>query len=271
MKSFQLVIGLSLLGNALLADDVKPPVIVKPPHVIVQPPVVGPIVTKKTYHLHANELAQSVDSLLATAKMKLNNHQTQSSFVEIRGIQLGFQIARTSVDLDCGTFCPDLGNGYFYVNDLNLERGDFALRSGYFELSLDMEDSGREVKGYHSVLGDDGMPDFQMNRPLLKFKAMPAVSGGKLTLSFSDANLSADIQSTGGCNIAGIDICNKIFGTDRKIEKGVEASAQNALNGGTIQTALKLAIAQWLQSQNINGNIRSVNLVGSDLQVTVDL
>lgn len=265
MKKNQIVLGLLLLTSGLVAEPVKPPIHVFP----IKPPVLDPGILKKTHHLSATDFASEVDRLLASARMKLNNHQSQSSYVSLQGVQFSFQIPRTSVDLDCGVLCPDVGNGYFYVNDVNLERADFRLRSGYFELSLDFEDSGREIKGYHSVLGDSGMPDFQMDRPLLKIKAAPTVVSGQMSLAFSGANLSADIESTGGCNIAGIDICNKIFGTDRKIEKGVETASQNAMNAGLIQNALRFAIRQYLQSRGVNGTIRAVRLVGNDLQVTI--
>ena len=265
MKALTSLLTLTLLGTVALAEPIKPPLV----PVLPKPPVLDPVVVKKTFHLNTQELAAEVDRLLATAKMRLHNHKVQGSYVQLNGLTFNFQIPRTTVDIDCGTFCPDLGDGHFYVNDVNLERADFRAISGGFELSLDLEDAGREVKGYHSLLGDDGMPDFQMDRPLLKLVSRPVLINRQLGLSFVNSNLTADIQSTGGCNIGGIDICNRIFGTNRKIEKSVEAAALNAMNGGMIQGALRFAIRQYLQSRGINGVITRVAIVGTDLQVTV--
>ncbi len=264
-NELKLGLALVLFANMTYADGglLTPAVPVKP--------VLAPVVTQRTYHLHARELATDVDRLIGSMKMKLNNHRTQSSSIQIASFTIPFQIPRAVVDIDCGTFCPDLGDGYFYVNDVNLSRADFLSRVGSFELALEFEDAGREIKGYHSLLGDDGMPDFELNRPRLSLTALPNLVSGQVTLLFSNAKLSADIHSTGGCNIGGVDICNKIFGTDRKVEKGVEGASQNALNGNLVQAALKTAISQFLRSRGVNGTIIRVGLAGEDLQVTVRL
>lgn len=221
-----------------------------------------------TVRVRAASVAQAVDQYLGSLKMRLNNHQTQSSSIQIGGLSLNFNVPRTTVDIDCGTFCPDLGDGHFYLNDINLSSADFSWASGAFLLSLAFEDAGREIKGYHSVLGDNGMPDFDMSGIRLGVKASPTLVSGQLSLGFYGARLDADTTATGGCSIGGIDVCNKIFGTDRKIQKGVEKAAFDTLNGSLVQTALRAGIRQYLQSVGVERQIVGVRIEGSDLVIS---
>jgi hypothetical protein len=116
------------------------------------------------------------------------------------------------------------------------------------------------------------MPDFDMRDIKLELATMLRPStAGQLTMAFSGAKLNADINSTGACHIGGIDICNSLFKTDRKIQRAVENSSQSALNGALVQTILTQALTGFLHQQNVQGKVVSVTVVGDDLDiVTVD-
>lgn len=220
------------------------------------------------YRIKGVDLARSLDTTLTSMKMKMNNYQSQSSFIELLGFSLPFQVQRTVVDIDCGTFCPDLGNGYFYLNDINLKSSDVTFEQNYLKFKFNFEDAGREIKGIHSALGDNGMPDFQMDQLALSVKAFPRLTPqSKLALSFYGSDLDANIQSTGGCNIGGIDLCNKIFGTDRKIQKGVEGAATTALNSSVVQSAVSLGVQRYLDSIGATAQLLSVQVVGGDIVI----
>jgi len=221
-------------------------------------------------HVRINQFVSGMDQSLATTKMKLNNHKVQSSFIEVGGRRLGFQIPRTVIDIDCGLLCPDLGDAYFYLNDINLKRADLRYDGGgNFALVLEFDDVGREIKGYHSKLGDNGVPDFNMRSIRLDVFGKLIANGGRLTMQFSRAHLNADIQSTGGCNIVGIDICNKLFGSSRKIQKATEAAAVSAMNNGLVRLGIGLATQSYLRSVGIEGTIQSVQIQGNDLILTM--
>ena len=221
------------------------------------------------HHIRGTTFASEVQQRMSGMKLKLNNHNGQTSFVEVGGFQLRFDIARTTVDIDCGTLCPDLGDGHFYVNDVSLQRANLGFGGSDFTLTLAFEGSGREVKGYHNKLGDDFMPDFQLNNLRLNFRARPKLtSSGDMSLEFSSPKMDAAIQATGGCKISGIDVCNKIFGSNRRIQKSVESSALGALNGSRIQSGLAAVLKLYLQSKNITGKILGVGVQNADLLIT---
>jgi hypothetical protein len=255
----------SLTLLALPPEGVFPVRPVRPP--VVKPPVVTPVPTK-IFRLSLHELAQMVDAKLNGLGLRMHNYQSQGSYVQWGTTKLSFEVPRHRVDIDCGTLCPDLGDGYFYLNDVNLSDAQLSWGNSSFLLRLAFEDSGREIKGIHSVLGDNGMPDFNMSNMVLSVNASPRLSSrGKLMLSFYNSKLQAGIQSTGGCGIGGVDICNAIFGTDRKIQKGVETASVNALNGSLIQAALTLALTQYLDSKGIQGTIRTLSVQSGDLVI----
>lgn len=228
-----------------------------------------PILRTKTYRINATDLARNLDEQLARTKVYLNNYKTQSSYIELKGFHFPFQIKRGEVDLDCGLLCPDLGNGYFYVNQVALKSADMYWSANRFNLRMKFEDAGREIKGIHSVLGDNGMPDFNMRGMTLTLAANPVLnSNHKATFRFSNPHLAADIQSTGGCHIAGVDICNKIFGTNRRVQKEVESATLAAFNGSMLQTALVLAVQDYLGRLGVTTQIQSVRMEGSVVVIT---
>ena len=65
-----------------------------------------------TRQIPLSTVITTLNQLLASAKLKLNNQGSQSSFVELAGFRLPLTIPRVTVDIDCGTLCPDLGDGH---------------------------------------------------------------------------------------------------------------------------------------------------------------
>ena len=62
-------------------------------------------------------IAGFLSTVLKTATATLNNHKdVQTSSIQIAGVVLRPTIPKVVVDLDCGRFCPDLGDGLFYVS-----------------------------------------------------------------------------------------------------------------------------------------------------------
>jgi hypothetical protein len=218
-------------------------------------------------HISLQRVLPQLNTLLQSARLRLHNYHSQQSFVQLAGVQLGIQINPAVVDIDCGTLCPDLGDALFYLNQIDLTSASMQQVGTSLRMSMGFEDGAREIKGIHSSLGDDGVPDFDMRQISLLIDGRVVVNQGGLSLYFSNPKFNAQIDSTGGCHIAGIDLCNKIFGTDRKIQTGVEASAMSALNSAAVQAGLKLAFQRMLQSEGVNGTIVRATIVGTDLVV----
>lgn len=224
----------------------------------------------QTIRLSAIELGNVVHNLVSNMLLKLHNHRIQSSFVQIGGVQFNFNIDAARIDIDCGTFCPDLGDGLFYVNDVNKSAASFRWITNAYMMRVHFEESGREIKGYHSVLGDDGMPDFELGSPQLSLRALPRLNTqGALTFGFYDPHLLGSVQATGACSVGGIEVCNAIFGTDGKVQRAVQSAAVTALNGATVQGALSFALRNYLQQHGVNGRILSLRIEGSDIVLTL--
>ena len=259
-KKLGILVTLMGLAQIAKAEGVQPP-----PH--IQP---LPIATfYATHRIRATNLASGLEQSLRTMKLRLhNNNNSQQSYVEVGGFHVPFSIPRVVVDIDCGFFCPDLGDAYFYLNDVNLMRANFDWLGNRFMLGLTFEDGGREIKGYHNKFGDGWVPDFNLKGIKLDLNALPKVVNGRLSLGFYQPNLIAQIDSTGGCHVAGIDLCNRIFGSDRKIQKAVESSALSALNGGLVQTAIQAGLQQYLRSIGIERTVVRVQVEGQDVVIT---
>jgi len=221
----------------------------------------------QTYPIKAKDFAWKLDGALNSLKLKMNSYKTQSSYIEFRGIQLGFKIDEIRVDLDCGILCPDFGDALFYVNDVNLRDASYRyvdsplLPNGFFSLSMSFEDSGREIKGFHNKIGDNAMPDFNMtNIRLNASNALVVLPDGSLTLRFQKPNFTASINSTGGCRPFGFDICDKVIGSNKKIDAAIEKASYNALNSARVQQAMALGLRLMLQQEGITGPFKRVYL-----------
>lgn len=220
------------------------------------------------HRVKAVDVARAIDGVLNTMKMRLNNHKTQNSYLQLLGYRAGFNIPKVVVDIDCGILCPDLGDAHFYLNEVEMRQADFNFRAGAFELTIQFEDKGREIKGYHNRLGDNFVPDFDLRGFKITGRAKANVlNTKKLSFQFIQTKLDASVNSTGGCHVGGVDLCNKAFGTNRKIHKAVETTSMSALNSAQVQTAISLGVSQYLQRLGITAPVIKVTMDREDLVI----
>ena len=223
----------------------------------------------KVYRISTALLAAGIDRFTSGLKMRLHNNKGGSSYIQSGNQKYTFSFPRTTIDLDCGRPCPDLGDGHFYVNDVNLTDAHFDWTGSKFKFSASFEDKNREIKGYHNKLGDNGMPDFQLNNINMEASAgLKLTSDGKLTFPIYGLRLDMDTHSTGGCHLFGIDVCNALFGTNGKIKRGIVNAARNALNNRKINNVMSDLIMGYLRLQGIDGKIISVRIVGNQVELT---
>ncbi len=225
----------------------------------------GSLFAVERIHVKGTVFAAAVNQELQQIQLKLNNHKVQSSYLKLMGFQIPFTIDRVVIDIDCGILCPDLGDGHFYVNEVTLKSQRFTFSGSHFNWLVEFEDNGREIKGYHNKFGDNWMPDFNMSRNRVATNALPKVTGGQLAMTFGASRLDADITSTGGCKLAGIDFCNKLFKTDRRIQKAVEKAADTLLKSARAQSAMTYGLTRILQRQGISGPFTRAYVSGNDL------
>jgi hypothetical protein len=219
--------------------------------------------TTGTHIIPVDSFLFFANGFLSRIGLHLNNDGHQDSFITIDGVTSTFNIPVTKKDLPgWGT-----GSGIFKVRDMNLDDTEMTLDGNAFNVRLGFEEVGREIKGYHSLLGDGGMPDFQMSNINLNVSASLFVGNAQLRIGFSNARLDAGITSTSGCH-PGFDLCNFLFGTNGDIKKNFQKAALAQLQGSTIQEALRASLADALAGFGITQPIGTVTLQGNQIVIT---
>lgn len=190
----------------------------------------------------------------------------QTSDITINGVTSSFDIPVAKKDLPF----PLPGSGLFYIRNMDKDGADIEqVGSGNsFKVTLSFEEQGTEIKGYHSSLGDSGMPDFQLSNIDVTAGAALRVRSAKLGVAFLNSHLEAGIASTGGCNVLGLDWCNVLFGTSGEIQQKFEQVTLAQLQGTTIQSALEKSLAAALASFGITGPIGTVAVQGGQIVIT---
>lgn len=234
----------------------------------------------------ATILSTIANNLVQGSQLHLNNfgskqgnswHKPNDSYIrlpqQLGGGEHRFNLPEKTVDLDCGTFCPDLGTGRFYVQDWNLQTAQVSWQHPQFKLSLVFEGNGREIKGFHTgsiSLGDNGMPDANIDNARLDLFIRPAVLNGRLSYQVASADFNANIQATGACNLRilgfGIDGCKYLYPYKTELTKQVEAQVRARLNDPALRTQVANAIQPTLNQYGI-GTITQVSVNGDTLVI----
>jgi hypothetical protein len=262
-----------------VCDGPNPPPVCDPrPHPTPTPtPQPEPPGTNVT--VPATLIATIVNNATQGSQLHLNNlgpkhgsswHKPNDSYIRLSqtlgGAEYRFNLPEKTIDLDCGILCPDLGTGHLYVQDWNLSRTEVAWQSPQFKLSLFFESNGREIKGFHTgavSLGDNGLPDAQIDNARLDVYVKPVVSNGRLTYLVTSTNFSADIQATGVCNV-GVDVCDRIFKYKNELVTQVESQVRTRLNDPALRDRVAAAIQPTLNQFGI-GSVTKVSVNGDNL------
>ena len=222
----------------------------------------------QTHRIDLGGAVNLLDLVLNSLEIKLHNYRSNDSFLKIGGMTLPFTMPPARVDLDCGTLCPDLGDALFYANDVRLNDAGLSLNGSALKLSLAFESAGREIKGLHNRLGDDAIPDFEIQNMVISSNpAFYVRPDGRMDLMFSNVKMTGSVQSTGGCSPFGIDLCNAILGTDGKVIKAVEQSTSSALNATFVRNKIADLMTSYLSSRGINGQIVYYRISGGYLEI----
>ncbi len=236
----------------------------------------------KTITVPTTLLTTIVNNLIQGSELHLNNfgpkhgkswHKPNDSFIKLSqalgGTETRFTLPEKRINLDCGTFCPDLGTGRFYVQDWNLAQSQVTWQNPHFKLSLSFESTGREIKGFHTgtaTLGDSGIPDAQIDNARLDIYVKPVVSEGRLTYLVASTDFNSSIQATGACNVFGIDICNRLFQYKSELTSQVESEIKAKLNDRALRDHVTNALQLKLNQLGI-GTITQVSVNGENLVI----
>jgi len=206
---------------------------------------------------------------LSTMEMRLHNYTTNQSYVKLLGQTIPLALEPKRMDLDCGRWCPDLGDAIMYVNDMKLNDAQLTQSGSTLKLRLGFEEGGREIKGIHNSLGDNGVPDFELSN--ISINATPVLrvrDDGRMDLVFQGTDFKAGVASTGGCAfIPGLDLCDFFFGTDGKIRKGIKDSANTALNAESLRSKIAGALNDFLVLKGIRTKVVAYKIDGSRLLI----
>ena len=231
----------------------------------------------------AKIIASAVEYAANGSKISLNNygnrygkswHKANDSYIQTASV-LGsdtqrFDIPELIKDLDCGRWCPDMGDGKFYINDWNANNVSVKWQNPYFKISLLFESNGREIKGFHTgsfkTLGDGGMPDVNIDNARLDIYVKPVATNGGLSYRVMNTDFKADIQATGTCRVSRVDVCNTVFDYKNQIVSEVQNKVTALLNNQSMRVSVAEVIQPVFNNIGAN-NITKVSTSGDFLVV----
>jgi hypothetical protein len=166
-----------------------------------------------------------------------------------------FSLPEIQYDLDCGLFCPDIGQARFYVDNLDLSSIAVGWGSPSFRGTLAFESSGREVKGWYTdattgIESDSLMPDVNIDNARLTVALTPTAEGGRLSYRVSSVALSASIQATGACDL-GWDVCDFFGDYKAKVRAEIANRVRAKLSDPSVRAFAAAALDTYLTDRGM--------------------
>jgi hypothetical protein len=185
------------------------------------------------------------------------SHQLDNgSFLRWGGTTYPFTLPEIQYDLDCGFFCPDLGQARFYVDNLDLSSIAVGWGRPSFRGTLAFESSGREVKGWYTdattgIESDNLMPDVNIDNARLSVALTPIAEGGRLSYRVASVALSASIQATGACDILGVDPCDFFGDYKVKVKSAIQDGVRAKLSASSVRGFAAAALDTFLTGRGM--------------------
>jgi hypothetical protein len=158
----------------------------------------------------------------------------------------------------------------YYVQDINLRLVTTQIEGEFFRLTLHLEGSGPEFRGF-CVTGnvlclpgrDDAAPDVQWsNDPRVEVLLRPIAREGSITFGEVQVRVRGDIQARGICSA--IDVCHLATNYDREIQRAIQNSFRAFLNQTSIRRMVAQAIRPALDGLGI-GHVMTAELRNGQL------
>ena len=251
---------------------------------IVSAPELDYVMPAATTTIDGGLIAAGARSKFADLKLHLNDYGPQhgnshqldnGSYLSTGSTHQTFTIPEASYNMKlCSySFCPSLGHGDFYVNDMNLSSTSFSWTSnGTLQLTAGFESAGREIKGFYtnSAVGetDDAMPDANIANATVTVSLVPVAdgSGGVSFAAVGTPTFTGNVQATGACSVLGWDWCNSVTGYKATIQSAFGSAALSAINSPAIQSEISAQVRPLLDELGI-GYVTAVVVSGYNVTI----
>ncbi|MGB7417426.1 MAG: hypothetical protein WA902_24730 [Thermosynechococcaceae cyanobacterium] len=275
-------------GAALTLGSIAPvgaiPIDRDPPIPEVPPsppePPQPPQPAQREVRVPATLLASLANVAVSGSQLHLNNHGPRNgnswhvandSYLRLSPTlgngTYAFNISEVVKDLDCGIFCPDLGDAKLYVSDFNLQSTQVTWQGSAFKLSLLFESNGREIKG-HNTGRLNLVPDVEINNARLDVFLQPIALNGRLAYRVIKTDFQANIHATGGCSIPGFGkICDWITNYKDRIVSEVKGQVLNRLNDPSLRDRISTLLQPELAKVGIT-SVTRVRVEGDELVIS---
>lgn len=232
-----------------------------------------------TRRVPAGVVSTIVNSGLQSSKIHLNSygprhgnsyHKPDSSYVNLYGFKKTFSLPEQSFRV--------LTNLYIYnVSNVNSTSMRLTPDGNHFELAIDFESSGSEIKGMcrrkkvfggwaNCIIGSDkGAPDINWKSPSVKVNLVPQVYNGGIVLKATDVTVGGEFQANGICNI-GRDICNQFTSYKSRIKNAVASAVMTQMNSTSVKQQMAQATKQGLSQLGMS-SIQGVSMSNGYLNV----
>lgn len=231
-------------------------------------------------------LTSLMEGCLRGTQIHLNNHGPRhgdswlvanDSFLRLSGCLGGEETRFTLPEhVEDGRLRPRVRMLY-YINDLNLQGIDVGTEGRSFKLTLQFDDAGTELKGHcikRELIGngwkdcpvgtDQGAPDIQIQRARVHVFLEPSAYLGGISFGRVQAQFEGTIQAGGGCDVLGIDLCEKLAHYKREVRQQIEQAFTTLINRGSTHSAVARTFREILDARGI-GEVRSASIEGGQL------
>jgi hypothetical protein len=234
---------------------------VSAPHTGVNFAYRGP---SRVLRVPATLVAGVLNSAVQGTRLHLDNygpmhgqsHQLDNgSFLRWGGVTYPFTLPEIQYDLDCGFFCPDIGQARFYVDNLDMTSIAIGWARPSFRATLSFESNGREVKGWYTdattgIESDSLMPDVNIDNARLALALTPVADAGRLSYRVASVGLSANIQATGACDL-GWDVCDFFGSYKARIKSEIENRVRTKLSDPSVRGFAAAALDTFLTGRGM--------------------
>jgi hypothetical protein len=214
-------------------------------------------------------VASALNAAVRGSQLHLDNYGPQhgqshqldnGSWLGWGGVKYPFSLPEIQYDLDCGFFCPDIGQARFYVDNLDMSSLTVGWASPALRATLAFESAGREVKGWYTfdsdisdsldTTSDNLMPDVNIDNARLSVALTPVAEGGRLSYRVASVALAANIQATGACDL-GWDVCNFFGDYKAKVKSAIESRVRTKLSDSRVRAFAAAALDKYFTDRGM--------------------
>lgn len=216
-------------------------------------------------------VAAQLQSLLAGSKAHFNADEGANAGCYV---QFGNGSSVKRFEFSLPNRVKDLGIAgtiTYKINDINLDDLQVSATAQKFVIAARFESRGVELKGLHSMLGDAGVPDIELDDMRLQISLKPITTrDGSITYDDPQVSFTAKVDNTLAPRFSILDHTIDIMDTLTNYRDDICHSIQTQVQRALDKTDRKAALAKLIGSAIGNGSqsrIESLRWEGTDLIV----